>query len=257
MSSHRYAVGLALAGTLLAVGCLDDVGGPGPGIRGYFSITPSFQSSAASIVPLGSARLVIRRASDQVVVTDVTLPINPADSTIDFSVEVVMLSSGENFILTVQLFTPSNQLVWTSGPVTVTPSTDPNAAPVVSVDFSYAGTGSNAASVVILHADTGGVVGDSLDLAAEARDSAGQAIPGTPIGWLSLDPSVATTVDDSSGKVKAVGPGTARIVAELLTGQRDTLRWSIQGAPARIVVLAGDAQTAVAGTALPDTVVVQ
>lgn len=55
------------------------------------------------------------------------------------------------------------------------------------------------------------LAGDSLQLTARARDASGILVPGAPIGWRSLDASIATV--GTSGMLQAAGDGGARIVA--------------------------------------------
>ncbi|MYA64704.1 MAG: hypothetical protein F4Y21_08655 [Gemmatimonadetes bacterium] len=55
-------------------------------------------------------------------------------------------------------------------------------------------------------------VGDTVRLEVEVRDQSGQAMEGRTVVWVSDDPSIATVSE--SGVVKAVGVGTATIMAE-------------------------------------------
>ena len=54
--------------------------------------------------------------------------------------------------------------------------------------------------------------GDELTLRASARNWAGDTMPGTPIRWQSDAPNVAT-IDEVTGKVKAVTPGSVVVTA--------------------------------------------
>ena len=54
--------------------------------------------------------------------------------------------------------------------------------------------------------------GDELTLRASARNWAGDTMPGTPIRWQSDSPNVAT-IDETTGKVKALMPGTVVVTA--------------------------------------------
>jgi uncharacterized protein YjdB len=67
------------------------------------------------------------------------------------------------------------------------------------------------------------VVGDTVTLTADAYDAQQQIIPGTPVAWTSLDSQFAIVADPAVGTVTGVSPGTARVVASLLTGPADTV----------------------------------
>ncbi|MGB5303841.1 MAG: Ig-like domain-containing protein [Gemmatimonadota bacterium] len=67
--------------------------------------------------------------------------------------------------------------------------------------------------VAVLPPDTLIEVGQVVQLAAEARDAAGEPLAGRTVVWSSLDPSVATVSDD--GLVEAVGLGDVSIQAEV------------------------------------------
>jgi uncharacterized protein YjdB len=56
-------------------------------------------------------------------------------------------------------------------------------------------------------------VQESLELRAVARDAGGQEVIGIPVAWTSSDPGVAT-VDESSGMVVGVTPGSVTIAAK-------------------------------------------
>lgn len=73
--------------------------------------------------------------------------------------------------------------------------------------------------------------GATADLVAEVRDSSGSILPGQPLNWWSTDTAVAV-VNSATGRIRAVGPGQAQVVAGTSTS-RDS---------ARIVVRAGASQ---------------
>jgi eukaryotic-like serine/threonine-protein kinase len=56
------------------------------------------------------------------------------------------------------------------------------------------------------------VPGASRQLLAEVRDSMGQPVPGSGVKWFSTDQGVAR-VDSSTGRLRAVGPGRATVIA--------------------------------------------
>lgn len=66
-------------------------------------------------------------------------------------------------------------------------------------------------SVSILPATVALVVGLTDRLTAVPRDSAGTALPGRAVAWVSDQPTIAAV--DATGLVTAIGPGTARVTA--------------------------------------------
>ena len=71
--------------------------------------------------------------------------------------------------------------------------------------------------------------GDTTVLTAIARDSGGQAIPGTPRIWTSLDPAVVMVVDKTGRAASAAEAGGGRGEARLVTGQADTAMLVVEG----------------------------
>ncbi|HEX9729898.1 MAG TPA: Ig-like domain-containing protein [Gemmatimonadales bacterium] len=79
-----------------------------------------------------------------------------------------------------------------------------------------------AAVTIIPTASTVTLPGDTLHLAAEARDNGDALIPTVTFAWSSLDEGVAT-VDPATGIVTAEGPGTVGIIAAAPGGAADTM----------------------------------
>lgn len=111
-----------------------------------------------------------------------------------------------------------------------------------------------AASVSVAPAaDTLNALGDTVELAATARDGNEQVIPDAVVVWTSLDTLVATV--DGEGDVVAAGQGTARIAAT--SGEAaDTAQILVRQIPASVQVsgtvdslAAGDTTTFVAAVA--------
>ena len=95
-------------------------------------------------------------------------------------------------------------------------------------------TDNDVASVVITSsAHTFTAVNDSARMAAEARNTSGQSIPGATITWFSLETDVASV--DQTGMVKAKANGTARIVASA-SGKADTVNVTVTQTVAHVVL---------------------
>ena len=134
-----------------------------------------------------------------------------------------VLHTDETFLLTITLIgpPPERDTVFRAGPIEVHPSTSGAPTPV-DAPFIYSGVGSNAVAVAMEVPAAAILAGDTVPLTAVALDDAGTPIPGTPVAWSSLDPTVAAVPALEVGEVVGMARGTARIVAMLLTGPADT-----------------------------------
>ncbi len=228
--------GAALAAAAIGSACTDRTGPPQPA-AGMLVVQPSFASAAlAGIVPLARARMVLTRVPGGEVAKDTVVTLAAGQDSVDLRLSVSVLGSANTFLLRIALITPQGDTAFRAGPVAVQAGTG-GTPPVVPVTFVYTGVGANAELVTITSPVLTLAIGQSLTLQADALDSAGGIIPGTPIGWRSLDPTVATVPAPEAGTVVGGAAGTARIVAELLTGPADTV--SVRVA-ASAIVFAGD-----------------
>jgi len=195
------------------------------------------------------------------VAKDTVASISPGDSIVDLSISVMMFAADEGFLLKLQLISAHGDTVYRGGPVPVTPGTSAATAPEIELPLEYDGPGKHAASVRALIQDTSAFVGDTLIVLAMALDSAGQPIDSVPIEWSSMDASVATatslSLPEYNGEIVGVGRGTTWVVATLPTGQADSVSVSVQPVPSAVVVVSGDAQSAVLNTALSDPIVLE
>jgi hypothetical protein len=129
------------------------------------------------------------------------------------------------------------------------------------VPLRYVGTGSNAAGVRFrAPAPTTAFFGDTVEFAAEAYDSAGAALAGTPVLYLvdPADTAKARVSDPAVGRVIAkTVRGPAAVVARLLTGQTARTSLLVQPRPSAIAATGGGGQTGPVGAALPQPLTVR
>ncbi|HLB35510.1 MAG TPA: hypothetical protein VJL31_02995, partial [Gemmatimonadales bacterium] len=244
---------MLLAG-FLALSCFDSPSGPRI-FQGQFSLAPRFESAVADIITIDRFRVLVRRTSDSSTALDTVITVVPGTDSVDLSLRVPMLTSSETFLLTLSLITPAGDTAFQAGPTTVTPTSTGGAPPVIPLTVVYVGVGAEAASVRIVTASSSVFFGDTVTLVAEALDSGGAVIPGTPIAWASLDTLRARVPDITQGKVVgAVQRGGARITTTLLTGQADTTVVLVQPLPVRGIVESGDDQSAQVATLLSQPV---
>ena len=256
---------------LVLLSCGRDVTGPGTAAarfaRGlsFAAIFPPLyqQASGSSGVAFNHVHVVLHRA-DGTVALDTVVNF-PSDSTIlSLSLTVPLLpsapASGEPLSLNLGYVNAAGDTVFKGGPIAVTaapyvPGQPP--PPPVSVPVAYTGPGASASTVRIAPKSLNIFIGDRFTLGAQALDPDGKAISGTPIIYASLDNAVATLSSAGSGAGIAVGRGTARIVAQLLTGPVDTAIIQVQAHATTIATVSGDGQTAITGATLTQPVVVK
>jgi adhesin/invasin len=244
----------ALAGTSLLLLSCGDQTGPARPVPGHFSLAPRFESDVAGIVPLAQARFVLNRIPDAAVALDTVIGLATDQDTVDLTLVVPLLDPSERFTLRIALVTPEGDTAFRAGPVEVAPSTT-GPGPQVDVTLIYTGIGADAALVECLYDSVPLFAGDATLLSAVARDSAGAPIPGTPVAWRSLDTAIARVPAAGTGSVMGVAPGTARIVAELLTGPADTAVVLVSLPPVNILADSGGGQTGTVGVELPTELV--
>ena len=240
-----------LVGSLAVSTCSDETGPHGP-VPGYLALAPRFEASSAGIVPVARGRFVLTRQPGGEVALDTILAIAPDADSVDLSLTVSLQAPGETLLLSIALIgpAPANDTVFRAGPLEVTPSSSGAPAPI-DVPLTYTGVGANAASVVLILPDGPIVAGVPTPVLAAAFDSAGQPIPGVPVAFRSLDPLIATVPDVAIGAVLGVARGSARVVAELLTGPADTGLVSVTLPPSVLVADSGSGQTGPAAGLLP------
>ncbi|HEX9632270.1 MAG TPA: hypothetical protein VGA02_07370, partial [Gemmatimonadales bacterium] len=251
---HAAAATLALVS---AVSCSDDAAGPRAPQVGSLAVVPNFGTLQGGIVEVARARFVLTRIPGGAVAKDTVIDIAANQDSVDLGLTVTILTPGETFNLTIALISPAGDTVFQGGPVVVTPGTSDTPV-AVDVPFTYVGTGADAAGVRIVSPDPSTLTGDLVLLTAEAFGDDLLAIPGTPIGWTSLDTAVVAVTTDAQYRGVAVGGlqrGVARLVATLVTGQTDTALVSNQPVPTAIVAESGSGQSALADSTLPQPLV--
>jgi hypothetical protein len=253
--------------------CGKDVTAPGArgangGLLGNLAFTPQFPEiltqtgGAGGTVSFNRVRIVLRRV-DLTIALDRTVDFPATATTVPLTLDVPLLASttasGESFTLTLEYLNSDGTIVFTGGPtsILVTPTVPGSPAPQpVDVPIKYSGPGANAAAVAIAPKSLAVPSGAAFSFTAQALDASNAVLAGTPIVFTSLDPTLATV--SAAGTGTAIGVrGTARIVAQLLTGQTDIATLTIQPVATAIALVSGGGQTNSAGTTLPLPLVVK
>ncbi len=219
-------------------------------------------SGASGVVDFNRVHVVLHH-SDGTIAIDTVINFPAGADSLPVTLDVTLLpsapASGEPLSLNLGYIDAAGDTVFKGGPVgvTATPSNGgPPPAPVT-IPVAYTGPGSSAIGVQISPRSGTAVSGTSFNFTAVAVDQNGTAIPGTPIVWNTLDPSIASVPSAASGTVVAgTTRGTARIVAQLLNGPTDQVTLAVLPVATTIAASAGSGQTGLAGTTLPNPIVV-
>ena len=252
---RRFATIAALVTVASSLSCLDNTGLEIPR-PGQLAFAPMFSSAFSGVVDVDSARVVLLRLADSAVVTDTTVSID-GDS-VDLTFPVVVLQEPALFVVTMDITGPGGAVLFQAGPDTVLATVGPTAGAVPPpIVIDYVGPGSNAATFTILTADTTLFSTEALQIIGEARDPGGSVTP-APVGWTSLDTTIATVGKGTGLAVAGSIPGTVGIVGALLTDvPPDTVFVTVRPLPTSMVVASGDGQLGSANSTLPSSIVFQ
>lgn len=122
----------------------------------------------------------------------------------------------------------------------------------------YVGPGATAVKILITPRSLSMRPGESATLSATAFDAAGKEVTGAPIRWRSSNGTVASIANDRQGLVTANAPGAATITATIeALNISDGIPVTVALTPSALLLVSGGGQSAVAGTALANPVVVR
>jgi hypothetical protein len=268
---------LALMGLMLvaAIASCKDVTAPGGGrfARGlsWNAIFPpplrDVGGTGSGVVNFDKVHVLLHH-SDGSIALDTTIDFPSGADSLTVSLAVRLLndapSAGEPMSLDLGYVNATGDTVFKGGPIALTASPPPAGGgvnPPVQVPVAYTGPGASATAVVIAPRTQSVIAGAPFTFTAAANDASGTALAGTPIIWTSLDPTIATITAPTAGTGSALTVrGTARILAQLLTGAKDTVQLVVTLPAAQLVkptTGSGDGQTGASGAALPQPIVVK
>ena len=245
---------LALA--LVAVSCGRELTGPVGGRRAAVALTPDFGAmrldgsgevlSVTSLVPFTRVRVVLLRANgDTAVDRMVDFPADADSVSLSFPVTLspAAPAEGEPLGAVMKYVNAAGDTVFASPTVPVQARTaTAGAPPVVTIPLTYVGPGSTATSLVLTPDSVVGVRNKTVTFTAVARNAQGATLPNTPVAFTSTDTTLVR-VGLGSGAATLVGVrGSALVIAQTLTGQRDTSRVTILPTPTGIAVVSGNNQ---------------
>jgi len=252
--------------TLLGVAsCGRDVTGPRSVRAGAVQLNPAFPMvrlegqgqplSVASIVSFTRVRIILLRANGDTVINRVVeFPPESASLSLAFPVtlEPSAPASGEVLSASLRFVSAAGDTVFRGGPVNVVAApTTSSPPPPPEIPLTYTGPGANAASVAISPKTRTARTGDAIPFSATVRDAQGLTLANTPVAFASLDTSKVRVGLTTGAAVVQGFRGIAMLVAQTVTGQRDTAVVSITPTPTAIAVTAGNNQQVVQRLTFP------
>ncbi|MFI5309783.1 MAG: hypothetical protein ACHQQ3_01005 [Gemmatimonadales bacterium] len=269
---------IAAASVAVIVSCGREPTAPGGAALGRYASTlrlrPVFPASFTQALEQSSGGTglvafthvhVVLHHSDGTVALDTMVDFPPGADSVPLSLSVPLLPSapatGEPMTLTLGYLDAQGATVFSGGPVGLTaaptsPGTPP--PPPVQIPVVYTGQGAGAARVRIAPRSGTAFTGNLFNFGAAAQDGTGATIANTPIFWTSLDPAIASPTAPGSGSIAAHSlRGTARIVAQLLTGPADTVTLSVLLRPSALALVSGSGQSETVSSALAQPLVVR
>lgn len=264
--------GFALGFALLS--CGRDLTSPGArdrfarGIAWRTQFPAAYQqagAAAAGIVAFTKVRVLLHHA-DGTVAIDTTVDFGANTDSLPLTLDVKLLPSapatGEPLSLDLAYINAAGDTVFKGGPVSVlaVPTAAVATTPTtpVTIPVAYTGPGATAVGVQVSPRTGSASSGNTYTYNAVAVDGSGNPVAGTPIFWSSRDTTAATLPNAAVGTVLATGKArtTAWIVAQLLTGQSDSVVMNVQPPATTVAIQSGTGQTGTVGTALANPLVV-
>ncbi|MFI5233691.1 MAG: beta strand repeat-containing protein, partial [Gemmatimonadales bacterium] len=218
--------------------------------------------TSSGVVAFNRVHVVLHHSDNTVALDTVIAFPSGADSlTVSLTVELLTdaPAGGEPMTLNLGYLNAAGDTVFKGGPISITAAPRPSGGgvnPPVQISVAYTGPGASATAVVIAPRTTTVAGGAGFTFTAIATDAAGDTLAGTPVIWTSLDPTIATITAPAAGTGVALNVrGTARILAQLLTGATDTAQLVVTLPASQLIKSSGDAQTGTATLALAQPIV--
>jgi hypothetical protein len=209
-------------------------------------VVPSFQTSGpASIIVFEKVRVLIRRTDGSVALdTLIDFPVGQDEISLTLNVPLspTAPAGGEELALNLEMVNALGEVVFRGGPISVR-ATQGTPLPPVGVPITYTGPGASAVGIELSPATSVVAPGAGLTFVARALDQNGAPLPGTPVQFTSSDPTVVRIVSETQGTAQAVGRGTARIRAQLVTGPAAEATVIVRPPATAIAMVGGNAQS--------------
>ncbi|HEY5219014.1 MAG TPA: Ig-like domain-containing protein, partial [Gemmatimonadaceae bacterium] len=219
------------------------------------ALRPVFATgSLGAVVAVDHIHIVLTRPPSTTPVLDTTIVVQPGTDSVSLQLSVHVVGSQDQLTASIDLI--GSGIVYYHGTANVVARAGQRNSGGSTIVVVYVGPGASASSVVIAPRDTTILANGALSFAATAFGTSGSAIANTPIAWSVSDASLGAIT--SNGQFTGAGRrGTITILAATPTGLADSVHVKLQPVATHLTVVSGDAQSAPAGGALAQPVVVE
>lgn len=264
-SPRRAAlVALTLLASLLS--CGREITGPGgAGAVAQLKFTPDYSSmidevdgvmhSVAALLPFNRVRIELRRADSSIAASQV-VPFPETATEVPLSITVQLSSgadaSGEILTAFLRYINAAGDTVFAGGPLTVraVPGSGGTSQQPVEIPILPTAPGAVFTRLDISPDSAAGNSGATLTFTATGYDAQNAVVPNAIFGFISRNPSIAAVPTLGQGAVNLVAVrGETWIVAQSLTGLKDSARVRVIPIPTQISKVSGDVQTALQSAA--------
>lgn len=262
--SRRAAVlALTLFASLLSCGReITGPGGRGPLVQ--LAFTPDYSSmidevggmmhSVAELLPFTKVRLELRRVDNSIAASrTIDFPANATQVPLTVSVRLgaAATRTGEALTAYLRYINAAGDTVYAGGPVAVTALLGATPTPV-EIPVVPVAPGAVFARLEISPDSIEAVMGQNIVLTAVGYDAQENVVPNAIIGFISRNPTLASVANLGSGTVFLNGVrGSTWVVAQSLTGLKDSTFVHVLPRPSLIEKVSGDAQVTLTDAAFP------
>jgi hypothetical protein len=233
-----------------------------------FPTAPGTANAMSDVVPFTAVRVLLTTPLDQDAAPrtlyERTIPFPSGADSLELGATIPLpLSAPDSGILvtlTLAFINAQGDTVYRGGPsvVRARPVGSAGSEVPVSTPVVYTGVGANAVSVELTPPTGVAVAGTSTTFSVVARDGQGNVVANTPVFFSSADTSRATVANPAVlSATWRPRRGPATVIASLLTGPADTAVYDISLPASQLLVVSGDAQSAIAGSPLAQPLVLR
>lgn len=265
-SSLRLAAVAAIC--VSAMSCTEAPNGPGSSsLMGRIGIAPSYSTAAlaaynslaAFAVEVTSVHVHLTAPDGSTRDTTVDFPAGVDELTIDLPVP--LRTAGETFTAALELRAADGTVLFSgTQSVKAQSSLTPGGGTIVPVPITYTGPGASAETVIVTPSAGAYTGATTFTVTASGKTAAGAEVPNMLVRWTTSDATLATVnaTGNTTATVTTTGKrGTVVISAITIPNKTGTASFAVVPPPSKVVVISGNGQSAPAGTAVAQPLVVE
>jgi len=230
---RNYAIAVAAAVTIAAMGCLDAIAPPRGGGRGGGSagiaLSPVFEGASSGSIPSDVDLIRITIHDPPAPDSTVSIPVTPGQEEITLTIPWTLNGIRDEIVVSFEAIRSADSTVLYSGTDTMTvAAAQTSSSPVVA---AYVGPGKNIKTIAITPATVVLPPGDSVTFGFRALDPLGDTIAGMPALFATRDTAVMRVA--ATGMGRAIAAGATYIV--VTSGARSSIKDSARVTVAAVV----------------------